>query len=52
MTDFETGEPERDYWQEYKDDLAMGRIHEDGAQREPEPPEDAYRYNEGPEAFR
>jgi hypothetical protein len=26
-----------DGWQEYKDDLAQGRIHEDGSYREPDP---------------
>jgi hypothetical protein len=29
--------PERDHWQEYKDDLAMGYIYEDGTQREQDP---------------
>jgi hypothetical protein len=30
---------EPDHWQEYKDDLAMGRINEDGSQREPDEPD-------------
>lgn len=34
-----TDEDERDYWQEYKDDLAQGYIYEDGTPREPDPPE-------------
>lgn len=32
-------EPERDHWQEYKDDLAIGRIWPDGTQRDLEPEE-------------
>lgn len=41
-TDPDDIEPERDYWQEYKDDRAMGYINEDGSYREPEiePPDD------------
>jgi hypothetical protein len=30
---------ERDYWQEYKDDVAMGYIHPDGSQRDLDPPD-------------
>jgi hypothetical protein len=30
---------ERDFHQEYKDDLAQGLIYEDGTQRDPEPPD-------------
>jgi hypothetical protein len=30
---------EPDHWQEYKDDLVMGRINEDGSQREPDEPD-------------
>lgn len=30
---------DRDHWQEYKDDLAMGRIYPDGTQRDMEPPD-------------
>jgi hypothetical protein len=34
---------ERDYWQEYKDDVAMGYINEDGSPREPDPDDYAER---------
>ena len=33
-----------DGWQEYKDDLAMGYINEDGSYREPEPDWDLYEH--------
>lgn len=32
--------PERDYHQEYKDNLAQGLINEDGSQRDPDPPDE------------
>lgn len=35
----DTDEPERDYWQEYKDDLAQGYIYPDGSPREPDEPD-------------
>lgn len=31
-----TADYQRDYWQEYKDDLASGYINEDGSPREPD----------------
>ncbi|ONI73098.1 hypothetical protein ALI144C_44930 [Actinosynnema sp. ALI-1.44] len=34
--DEDEDEDERDYWQEYKDDLALGRIDVDGTHREPD----------------
>jgi hypothetical protein len=37
VMDAEREAGERDYWQEYKDDLAMGRIYEDGTPRDPDP---------------
>jgi len=37
-------EPEHDYWQEYKDDVAMGYIDKHGNQLDPPEPED----EEGP----
>lgn len=36
MTDDDLDDYEPDWWQEYKDDLAMGRIHRDGTYREPD----------------
>lgn len=31
--------PERDYWQEHKDGVAMGYIYPDGTPREPDEPD-------------